>query len=341
MGMARLTLVGVASLAAVTRPLVAQAPAAAATPYRVIQTFDVCDDGGWDCLTIDPGSKRLFVPRGTHVMVLNTDNGEKVGDITETAGVHDVALAIELNKGFTSNGRSASVTVFDLKTLKTLGTVKAGDNPDAIIYEPSTKRVLAFNGRSKDATVINAEDLTVAGTIPIGGKPELAAVDGAGKVFVNVEDTSEVLRIDAKAMKVEQRWPLAPGEGPTGLAIDPVHHRLFSACGNQKMVILDSQSGKILGSPPIGKGVDGAEFDAAGFALASNGEGTLTVVETTDDKFDVAQTLSTAPRARTLAFDPKTRRIYLPTAEFEAPKEGATGRPPMKPGTFRIVVVGP
>lgn len=339
----RFHLVGVASLAALSNALFAQTPAptAAATPYHVIQKFDVGGDGGWDYLAIDSDSKHLFVPRGTRVMILNAETGEKVGEIADTAGVHGVALAPDLNKGFTSNGRSASVTVFDLKTLKTLGTVKVGDNPDAIIYEPTTKRVFAFNGRSKDATVINAEDLTIAGTIPVGGKPEFAAIDAAGKVFVNIEDTSEILRIDAKTMKVEQRWPLAPGDGPSGLAIDPAHHRLFSVCGNQKMVVVDSETGKVLATPAIGKGVDGAAFDAAGFALSSNGDGTMTAVETTDDKFDVAQTLSTAPRARTLVIDPKTHRVYLPTAEFETPKEGATGRPAMKPGTFKIVVVGP
>jgi DNA-binding beta-propeller fold protein YncE len=261
--------------------------------------------------------------------------------------VHGVALATALGKGFTSNGRADTVTVFDLKTLKTLQTVQTGKNPDAIIYEPVTKRVFAFNGRSKDATVISAEDLSVVGTIALGGKPEFAAVDEKGKVFVNIEDTSEAARIDAKSLNVEQRWALAPGEGPSGLAIDPAHHFLFSVCGNERMIVTDTETGKVLASPAIGKGVDGAAFDAAGgFALASNGDGTMTVIATgSTTPFTPAQTLKTAPRARTLVIDPKTRRIYLPTAEFEPPaepnKDGVRQRPTMKPGTFKIVVVEP
>jgi YVTN family beta-propeller protein len=317
---------------------------AKAGPYHVADTFKVGGDGGWDYVAVDPDAKRLYVPRGTRVMVLESDTGKAVGEIPDTQGVHGVAIASSLGKGFTSNGRAGTVTVFDLKTLKVIQTVKAGDNPDAILFEPTTKRVFAFNGRSKDATAINAEDLTVAGTIPLGGKPEFGVVDEKGKVFVNIEDKSEIVRIDAQALKVEQRSPLSPGEEPSGLAIDPAHGRLYSVCSNQKMVVTDAQTGKVLASPTIGKGVDGAAFDPAGFALASNGEGNLTVVSTAGDKFDVVQTLTTAPRARTLVIDPKTRHIYLPTAEFEAPSPDAKDtnkRPAMKPGTFKVLVVQP
>lgn len=321
---------------------------AAAGPYHVIATFEVGGDGRWDYLVVDPDARRLYVPRSTRVMVLDADSGSVLGEIPDTAGVHGVALAPQLGKGFTSNGGADSVTVFDLKTLKVIQTVKTGKNPDAIAFEPKTKRIFAFNGRSSDATVINADDLTVAGTIALGGKPEFAAIDGAGKLFVNIEDTSELVRIDAQTMKVEKRFPLAPGEEPSGLAIDPAHHRLFSACANQKMVITDSETGKVLASPPIGKGVDGAAFDAAsGNAMSSNGEGTVSVIATNDGEkqFTVIQTLTTAQGARTMTIDPKTRHIYLPTADFEAPPasrpEGGRSRPAMKPGTFRIIVAGP
>jgi DNA-binding beta-propeller fold protein YncE len=330
-------------------PLVVAPAPQAPGPFHIVRTFDVGGEGGWDLLAVDSGSHRLFVSRGTRVMVIDTESGKVVGEVGDTAGVHGVALAPGLNKGFTSNGRAGTVTVFDLTTLKTLQTVKAGQNPDAILFEPVTKTVLAFNGRGKDATVINAQDGVVAGTVAIGGKPELAVADGAGKVYVNSEDTSEVVCIDPKAMKVEKRFPLAPGAEPSGLAIDPTHKRLFAACSNEKLVVLDLETGKVLATPSIGKGVDGAEYDAAGgLVLTSNGEGTLSVISTKDDKFDVVQTLPTAARAKTLAIDPKTSRVYVPSAEFEAPKENpkdASGnasrqRPAMKAGSFKIIVVG-
>jgi YVTN family beta-propeller protein len=286
------------------------------------------------------------VPRGSHTMILDTQSGKVLGDIPDTAGVHGVALAPELNKGFTSNGRAGTVTVFDLKTYKVASTVKVGENPDSIAFEPTTRRVFTFNGKSKDSTVIDADNLKVLGTIAIGGKPEFSVVDGAGKLFVNVEDTSEILRIDAKSMKVEERWKIAPGEEPSGLAFDAAHKHLFSVCSNQKMIVLDATSGKVLASRAIGNNTDGAAFDTTGgLALSANGDGTLTVVSAKDDKFEVVQTLATAPRARTIAIDPKSRRVYLPTAEFEPAKESAKGakpaRPTMKPGTFKVLVVTP
>ncbi len=322
-------------------------------PFKVERTFNVGGEGGWDLLTVDSDARRLYVPRGDRVMVIDTQSGAVVGEIPDTAGVHGVAIASAFNRGFTSNGKAGAVTVFDLTTLKTLQTVKAGQNPDAILFEPVTKTILCFNAKSRDATVIKAEDGSVLGAIEIGGQPELAVADGAGKVYVNVEDTSEVVRIDPKALAVERRFALAPGEGPTGLTIDAARRRLFAACNNEMLVVIDAQTGKVLATPPIGKGVDGAEFDSdGGFVLTSNGGGrdagaaaTLSVISTKDDKFEVVQTLPTASRARTLALDPKTRRAFLPSAEYEAPKdapeEGSRARPSMKPGTFKIIVVGP
>lgn len=328
-------------------PTTAQPATAVAStgPYRVETTLAVGGDGSWDYLCLDADGTRLFVPRGTHTMVLDTKSGKTLGDIADTQGVHGVALAQDLGKGFTSNGRAGTVTVFDLKDFKTLTTVKVGDNPDSILFEPTTKHVFTFNGKSKDSSVIDAVTLTVVKTIPIGGKPEFCVADGAGKVFVNVEDTSELLRIDAKTMSVEARWKLAPGQEPSGLSIDAAHKRLFAVCSNEKMIVIDTESGKVLATPTIGKSTDGAGFDPLGFAISSNGDGTITVVSTKDDKFDVVQTLTTAPRARTCAVDPQTHRIYLPTAEFEAApaaKEGTRpARPQMKAGTFKIVVVSP
>jgi YVTN family beta-propeller protein len=313
-------------------------------PFKVLRTITVGGEGGWDYVTFDDESHRLFVPRSTHVMVIDVQSGATVGDIPDTSGVHGVALAPPLGKGFSSNGRSNDVTVIDLKTLKATGTVKVGQNPDAILFEPTTKRVFTFNGTSKDATVIDANDLSVAGTIALGGKPEFAVADGAGHILVNIEDTSELVHIDAKAMKVERRMSLAPGEEPSGLALDALHHRAYSVCANKKMIVVDTEGDKVLASPTIGDGTDGAAFDVTGrFALSSNGEGTMTVVATKDDAFTVMQNLATAARARTMTIDPATRTIYLPTAEFEpaVEKDGAKQRPKMKAGTFKIVVVGP
>jgi DNA-binding beta-propeller fold protein YncE len=346
LGMSVLAQSGTAPLPAKAAPAAAQAVG----PFHVEKTFDLGGDGGWDLLAVDSDAHRLYVPRGNRVMVIDTESGKLVGEVEGTEGVHGVALAPAFGRGFTSNGKAGTVTVFDLKTLKMLQTVKAGQNPDAILFEPVTKSVLVFNGKSNDATVIHAEEGAVLGTIAIGGKPELGVADGKGKVYVNVEDKSEIVRLDLKTLKVESRFPLAPGEEPSGLAFDAAHGRLFSACANEKAVVLDAETGKVLATLKIGKGVDGADFDAVGgYALTSNGDGTLSVIGAKGDSFEVVQTLATATRARTLVIDPKTRRVYLPTAEFEAPKEAPKDapkdaprvRPTMKPGTFKILVVSP
>lgn len=348
LGVLGVGVVGVVVSVVSARGVVAAPPAPgeeAKGSFRIVGTFPVGGEGGWDYVAIDPAARRLYVPRSTRVLVLNAETGETVGEIADTAGVHGVALAPSLGKGFTSNGRAGNVTVFDLGTLKTLGTVAAGQNPDAIMYEPTTKRVFVFNGRSHDATVINAEDLSVVGTVSLGGKPEFGVADGKGRVFVNLEDAGEIAEIDAHSLKVLRRMPVAPGTEPSGLAIDAPNHHLFAVCGNEKMVVLDTETGKVIATPPIGKGVDGVAFDpTGGCAIASNGEGTITVVSTGGEKpFTVLQTLPTIRSARTIAVDPTRRLLYLPCAEFEpapAPAEGERRRPPMKEGSFRILVVG-
>jgi len=321
-------------------------PAAPAGDYHLLRTFDVAGDGGWDYLTVEPEGHRLFVSRSTHVMVVDLETGKVVGDIPDTAGVHGIALAPDLGRGFTSNGKAGTATIFDLKTLATIGTVKTGDNPDSILYDAPTKRVFTFNGRSGDTTVIDAAAGTVSGTIALGGKPEFSVSDGAGKVFVNIEDKSEVVALDTKKLEVLARWSIAPGEEPSGLALDRANKRLFSVCGNAKMIVLDCESGKVLATLPIGDGVDGAAFDAASAcAFASNGDGTLTVVHEDDAaKFSVLQSVETARGARTMTLDPRTHFAYLPAARYEdapAPTDGSRpGRPKMIAGSFKILEIG-
>jgi DNA-binding beta-propeller fold protein YncE len=339
------------ALALLQAPATAPAKTPASSPqgYRVQKTFELGGDGGWDYLTFDVDGHRLFVSRSSHVMVVDTESGKVSGDIPETEGVHGIALAPESGHGFTSNGRAGTATMFDLKTLKTLGKVETGKNPDAILYDPFSKRVFTFNGRSSDATAIDSAEGKAVGTVELGGKPETGVSDGAGHVFVNVEDKSEIVEFDAKSLKVLAHWPVAPGEEPSGLAIDRAHHRLFAGCGNEKMVILDSESGKVIASPEIGKGVDAAAFDdATACAFASCGDGTLTVVHEKDPStFEVLEHAKTERGARTMALDPKTHTIYLATAKFEEPKEAKEGeanqgrrRPSMVPGSFKVIVVG-
>ncbi len=330
------------------KPKIALVPAA---KLAVLRTLQIGGDGGWDYVTFDTEGRRLFVPRSTRVMVFDPE-GKKVGEIPGTAGVHGVAIARDLDRGYASNGRANTMTVFKLSTLAVIKEVKTtGENPDAILYDPATKQVFTFNGRGKNATVFNAETLDVTGTIPMGGKPEFAVTDGKGRVFVNVEDTHELLAIDAKKLSVLFRWSLKPLEEPTGLAIDAAHQRLFSVGGNKLMAIVDAVNGKILQTLPIGEGCDGVAFDAGtGCAYASNGEGTLTVVRNDGhDHFTVAGSIPTRKGARTLAVDGKTHLLYLPTAEYgpaPAAMPGQPGQPgqrsraPMLPDTFQLVVIG-
>jgi DNA-binding beta-propeller fold protein YncE len=314
--------------------------------YHVAKTLKLGGDGGWDYLTVDAKARRVYISRGTHVMVVDADTGAVVGDIPNTNGVHGIAIAPDMDKGFVSDGRDNTVTIFDAKTLKTLGTATTGKNPDAIIYDPASKRVFTFNGSSKDATAIDAKTGTVAGTIPLGGKPEFAAADEKGHVFVNIEDTNEIVQFDSNKLAVENRWKIAPGEGPSGLAMDRKHRLLFSVCSNKLMVVVNADNGQVVTTLPIGAGTDAAGFDPeTGYAFSSNGgDGTLTVVhEDSPDKFAVVENVPTLRRARTMALDTKTHQVYTVTAEFGAAPAPTTEqprpRPPMVPGSFTLLIL--
>jgi YVTN family beta-propeller protein len=314
--------------------------------YHVIKRLQLGGDGGWDYLTVDGAARRLYISRSTHVLVVDIDTDKIIGNIADTPGVHGIAIASELGRGFTSNGKANTATIFDLKTLKVLGQVQTGDNPDAILYDPASKRIFTFNGRSKDATVIDAASGSVISTIALGGKPEFAAADGKGKVYVNVEDTGEVAEIDSRRLSLKKRYSLKPCEEPTGMGLDAEHHRLYSGCRNKVMAILDTETGKVIAAVPIGEGVDGNGFDPkTGLAFSSNGDGTLTVVrESSPGKFEVVETVTTQRGSRTMAIDLGTHNIYLPAAQFSpqaAPaEEGARPRPTMIKDSFTVLVVG-
>ncbi len=322
--------------------------AGAATPsYHVSATLPLGGEGGWDYLTVDEAARRLYISRSSHVMVVDIDANTVVGDIPDTPGVHGIALAPDLHRGFTSNGKANTVTIFDLKTLQVLGHAKTGGNPDAIVYEPVTKRVFAFNGKSKDATVIDAATGTTLRTIPLGGKPEFATTDGQGELYVNIEDTHELVTLDGRTMAVDHRWTLVPGEEPTGMGLDAAHHRAFSGCGNKMMTILDTDTGILIGTVPIGDHVDGNGYDpGTGLAFSANGDGTLTVVgETSPGQFAAVATVPTAVGARTMAIDPRTHRIFLPAARYlpaaKATTENPKPRPTMIKDSFVLLVVSP
>src|ERR1700688_1124918 len=252
--------------------LVSAALARAAPGYKVVNTFKVGGDGGWDYLTADSSARRLYISRATHVIVLDLDSGKSVGDIADTPGVHGIAIAPELGRGFTSNGRENTVSIFDLKTLATSSKVKVGENPDAILYDPATKRVFTFNGKSQDSTAIDATNGKVLGTIKLDGKPEFAASDGKGGLWVNIEDKSELVSIDANKLEVKTKWPLAPCTEPSGLSLDKKNRRLFVGCDNKMMAVVNADTGKVLATPAIGDGVDATAFDdEIGLAFASCG----------------------------------------------------------------------
>jgi DNA-binding beta-propeller fold protein YncE len=330
----------------VTLILAGYAVAASGPGYHVVTTYKVGGDGGWDYLIADPDTHRLYISRGTHVMVIDADTGKSVGDIADTPGVHGIALAPELGRGFTSNGRENTVSIFDIKTLTTSNKVKVGgENPDAIIYDPATKRVFTFNGRSHDSTAIDAATGKVLGMIKLDGKPEFAASDGKGEVFVNIEDKSELSVIDANKLEVKNTWPLAPCEEPSGLAIDREHRRLFAGCDNKMMAVVDADTGKVLATPAIGEGVDATRYDpGTGLAFASCGEGVLTVIkEESPGKFAVAENVPTQKGARTMALDTKTHKVYTVTAQFGPPPAPTAENPhpyrSIVPGTFVVLVL--
>ena len=300
---------------------------AADTSYSVIKKISIPGTGSWDYLTVDEAARRLYVSHGTQVEVIDIDSLRLVGSIPKTPGVHGIAVAPESGRGFVSNGQSSTVTIFDLKTLKPIAEVATGQKPDAIIYDPATSRVFTFNGGSNSATAIEVSTGKVAGTVDLGGGPEFAAADGKGYVFDNLEDESLVLKISSRDLKVEQRWPTAPCSSPSSMAMDRANRRLFIGCRSKVMAVLDADSGKVITTLPIGDHVDATAFDPeTRLILNSNGEGTVTVIrEDSPDKYSLAETVKTLPRAKTSALDPRTHQLFLSTAES---------------GQFEVLVVG-
>lgn len=335
-----------AALAVLATTTVAAVPASAASgDYTISKSYALGGEGGWDYLIYDPGTKHLFISRSTHVMVVDPASGAVVGDIPDTPGVHGIALAPELGKGFTSNGRDGSITVFDLATLKTTAKIATdGKNPDAIVYEPVSKRVYAFNGGSANATAVDARTNAVVGLVAVGGRPEFAAAGNNGMMYVNIEDKGQIVAIDASKNAVVATWSIAPCEEPTGLAADAKHHRLFAGCSNKIMAVVDADSGKVVATPTIGDGVDATAFDTGTqLALSSNGEGTLTVVhEISPAAYEIKQNATTVATARTLALNPTNHDVYVVSATIKlGPPAAGQTRPTrtMVPGSFTLTVL--
>lgn len=341
----RLPLLGLVILVAITGSPFGRA----ADLYRALKEIPIGGEGGWDYLAADTSSHRLYVTHGTKIMVVDTVRDAVVGEIADTPGVHGFAPVPELGRGFSSNGRENKASIVDLKTLQTLSKVETGQNPDAILYEPGRSEVYTFDGRGQTATVFAAATGRVVATIPVGGKPEFAQADpAAGRVYVNIEDKNEVIALDTQTHQIVNRWPIAPGEEATGLAIDLAHHRLILGCSNAMVVIMDSATGRVVASMTAGKGIDATAFDpGTQLAFASaGGSGTVTILhEDSPDKFTLVQTLATERSARTMALDPSTHRIYLASARFEEPASpppagAARVRPKMIPDTFKVLVFG-
>src|SRR5882762_5843848 len=316
--------------------------------YQFLNEIPIGGEGGWDILTIDSSANRLYLSHATKVVVVDLNKNAIAGEIADTPGVHAFLALPEFQRGFSSNGKEAKSSVVNLTTLKTISKIDTGESPDAIVYEPRHHEVYVFNHRGNSVTVIDAKETKVVTTIPLGGSPEFADVDpAAGRVYCNIEDKSEVVAIDTAKHEVVAHWPIAPGEEPSGIALDTTHHRLFSTCHNKMMTMLDTQSGKVVGTAPIGSGVDGAAFDdSTQLVFASCGEGVTNILkEEMPDKLAVLQTLKTERGARTIAIDPKTHRIYLPSAQFQPPPSPSPGqtpaRPTIVPNTTKLLVYGP
>jgi YVTN family beta-propeller protein len=334
------------SLSLCIASLATAATMAGAVPYQVAQRFPLGGDGGWDYLSVDSTQHLLYLSRATHVAILDTQTGKVVGDIGDTPGVHGIAIAADLHRGYISAGKADQVKVFDLNTRKIIATIAVGSKPDAILYDQGTRQIFAFNGHSDNVSVIDASTDRVVDTVALGGAPEFGRPDGDGNVFVNIEDKNQLVWLSAKTRKVMARWSLPGCDGPTGLALDADHHRSFSVCANAVMTILDTVTGKAIAILPIGKGVDGADFDSESQnAFSANGDGTLTIVHESDpDHFAVIQTLSTAQGARTVALDPATHELFLPTANFGPAKPtllDAHPKPSILPDSFFVLAVAP
>lgn len=337
------TFVGILSILVVASAAAASAPGG----YHLLKTHVLGGEGGWDYMALDGRTRLLYVTHGNAVEVLNVDTGVKEAPIAGLQGVHGVAFAPERDRGYISNGRGNSVTVFDLKTQKVLAevSVQPGQNPDSVMYDAFSDRVFTFNGRTANATAIDAAADKVVGTVDIGGKPEFAVTDGQGTIFVNNEDTSEVVAFDAKSLQVERRWSIAPGEGPSGLAIDLKNKRLFSVC-DEVMVVSDFEKGRVVATVPIGDGPDAVRYDpGTGLVFASNGAGTLTIVrQLSADAYEVLETVTTARGARTMELDPRTHHVFVVTADY-GPAPAATAdqprpRAPVVPGSFKVLEFG-
>ncbi len=341
---ASLALLGLAIAAA--PHLFATPQSAGSSGYHLIKKVKLGGAGGWDYLEVDPATHRLFISRGTHVIVVDPEKGTIVGDIPDTQGVHGIALADEFNKGFTTNGKTGDSTIFDLTSLKTIGNAKADKDADAVIYDGFSKRVFTFNGDANTSTAIDAASGKTVSTFALGGGPEFGASDGKGKMFVNLEDKSALVKFDAKTLKIENTWPLAPCESPSGLAIDAAHEILVVGCHNKLMAFVDGNTGKVLGTVPIGQGVDANRFDpVTGYAFASCGDGTITIAhEDSPTQFSLVETLQTQRGARTMAIDYATHVVYTVTADFgptpEKTAENPRPRPTIIPDTFTLLVYG-
>jgi YVTN family beta-propeller protein len=320
----------------------------ASSDMQVLQRWKLAGAGGWDYLTLDSAGEHLFLSRSTRVDVVDTRTGKVIGTVPNTAGVHGIALAEDLKRGYASNGKSDSVTVFDLQTFAVIQEVKIpGHNPDAILYEPAGKHIFTFNGKSKDITVLDASSLAVIATLPVPDKPEFAVDDGNGHIYVNIEsEAGQMSQIDSRKLSVTRTFPLPGCASPSGLAIDKPHHRLFSVCDEKIMAVTDSESGKQIARVPIGEGPDAAAFDAKrGMVLSSNGEGTLTIVrQDSADHYSVQATIPTQRGARTMALDEAKGKVYLVTANFEPPAAATADqphpRPVPTPDSFTVLVVG-
>ena len=317
----------------------------AAEGFKVISRIRIGGTGGWDYVAVDPDANRVYASHATLVEVVDPTTGKVIGRIPQLHGVHGVAVAPEFGKGFITNGQSNSVTIFDLKTLAKVGEPQTGQNPDSVCFEPKTKRIFTFNGRSNDTTVIDPKTNEVIRSLPLNGKPEACVADGAGRMYVNIEDSNEIIELDAARPAVLRHASLAPCEAPSGIAIDVKNHKLFSACSNKLMAITDIASFKVVGTTSIGAGADGAGFDAAlGLAFSSNGgDGTMSVVKLVGNQYQTVDTVATERGARTMAVDQKNHRIYMLAAEFgpaPPPEPGKRARPPILPDTFHVLVIG-
>lgn len=316
--------------------------------YQSAGEIPIGGEGGWDILTIDPTANRLYLSHATKVVVVDLGKNSVIGEITDTPGVHAFVAVPALQRGFSSNGKEVKASVVDLRTLKTISKIDTGQSPDAIVYEPNHREVYVFNHAGNSCTVIDAQTATVSTTIQLSGKPEFATVDLApGRIYCNIEDKSEVAVIDTSKHEVIAHWPVAPGEEPSGIALDRRHHRLFAGCHNKTMVMLDTETGKVITNVPIGQGVDGCEFDeSTQLAFASCGDGTTTIAkEEAPNKLTVVQVLNTERGARTMALDSRTHRIYLPTAQFApapSPSPGVSpARPSIVPNTLKLLLYAP